>query len=47
MLSLGRQGVFVVLPFAGAATLWAAIAADTGVSLSVIASDLRLLRSAD
>jgi Cd2+/Zn2+-exporting ATPase len=37
----------VVLTFAGAATLWAAIAGDMGVSLIVIANALRLLRSVD
>ena len=37
VLSLGVKAVFVVLTFAGAATLWAAIAADMGVSLIVIA----------
>ncbi|MEQ1911243.1 MAG: HAD-IC family P-type ATPase, partial [Vicinamibacterales bacterium] len=47
VLSLGVKAVFVVLTFAGAATLWAAIAADMGVSLVVIANALRLLRSAD
>jgi hypothetical protein len=44
VLSLGVKAVFVVLTFAGAATLWAAIAADMGVSLIVIANALRLLR---
>ena len=47
VLSLGVKVVFVVLTFAGAATLWGAIAADMGVSLIVIANALRLLRSAD
>jgi Cd2+/Zn2+-exporting ATPase len=47
VLSLGVKAVFVVLTFAGAATLWAAIAADMGVSLIVIANALRLLRSVD
>lgn len=46
-LSLGAKAVFVVLTFSGAATLWAAIAADMGVSLIVIANALRLLRSVD
>ncbi len=44
-LSLGVKVVFVVLTFAGVATLWAAIAADMGVSLLVIGNALRLLRS--
>ena len=39
-----RAMTFVVLTFAGAATLWAAIADDMGVSLIVIANALRLLR---
>jgi Zn2+/Cd2+-exporting ATPase len=47
VLSLGVKAVFVVLTFAGAATLWAAIAADMGVSLIVIGNALRLLRSID
>lgn len=47
VLSLGVKAVFVVLTFVGAATLWAAIAADMGVSLIVIANALRLLRSVD
>jgi Cd2+/Zn2+-exporting ATPase len=46
-LSLGIKVVFVVLTFAGLATLWAAIAADMGVSLMVIANALRLLRGSD
>lgn len=43
VLSLGVKAVFVVLTFGGFATLWAAIAADMGVSLVVIANALRLL----
>jgi Cd2+/Zn2+-exporting ATPase len=46
VLSLGVKAVFVVLTFGGFASLWAAIAADMGVSLIVIANALRLLRSA-
>jgi Cd2+/Zn2+-exporting ATPase len=46
-LSLGVKGVFVVLTFGGFATLWAAIAADMGVSLLVIGNALRLLRIRD
>jgi Cd2+/Zn2+-exporting ATPase len=42
-LSLGVKALFVVLAFAGVATLWMAIAADMGVSLVVIANALRLL----
>ena len=44
ILSLGIKVVFVVLTFGGYASLWAAIAADMGVSLVVIANALRLLR---
>jgi Zn2+/Cd2+-exporting ATPase len=43
VLSLGVKALFVVLTFAGFASLWAAIAADMGVSLLVIANALRLL----
>jgi Cd2+/Zn2+-exporting ATPase len=43
-VSLGVKALFVVLTFAGHASLWAAIAADMGVSLLVIANALRLLR---
>lgn len=43
VLSLSVKAVFVVLTFAGAASLWAAIAADMGVSLLVIFNALRLL----
>jgi len=42
--SLAVKAIFVILTFAGAASLWAAIAADTGASLLVIANGLRLLR---
>lgn len=45
-VSLGVKAVFVALTFAGAASLWAAIAADMGASLLVIANGLRLLRPA-
>ncbi len=41
--ALGLKALFVVLTVAGHATLWAAIAADTGASLLVIANALRLL----
>lgn len=43
-VSLAVKAVFVVLTFAGIASLWAAIAADMGVSLLVIFNALRLLR---
>jgi len=42
--ALGLKVLFVVLAFAGVATLWMAIAADMGASLLVIANALRLLR---
>ncbi len=41
--ALGIKVVFVVLTLAGHASLWAAIAADMGASLLVIANGLRLL----
>jgi Cd2+/Zn2+-exporting ATPase len=44
ILSLGIKALFVFLTFAGYASLWAAIAADMGVSLVVIFNALRLLR---
>jgi len=43
--SLAVKSLFVVLTFAGFASLWAAIAADMGASLLVIFNGLRLLRS--
>ncbi len=43
--SLGVKAVFVVLTFAGYATLWGAIAADVGASLVVVANALRLLQA--
>lgn len=42
--SLAVKAIFVVLTFAGHASLWAAIAADMGASLLVIFNALRLLR---
>lgn len=42
--SLGVKLIFVVLTFAGFATLWTAIAADVGASLLVVSNALRLLR---
>jgi Cd2+/Zn2+-exporting ATPase len=41
--ALAIKAVFVVLTFAGVASLWAAIAADTGASLLVVLNGLRLL----
>ena len=43
-LSLAIKAVFVALTFVGFASMWAAIAADMGTSLVVIANGLRLLR---
>jgi Zn2+/Cd2+-exporting ATPase len=43
-LSLAVKAIFVALTFLGHASLWAAIAADMGVSLLVIANALRLVR---
>lgn len=43
--SLLVKAVFVALTFGGFASLWAAIAADMGASLVVIANGLRLLRT--
>jgi Cd2+/Zn2+-exporting ATPase len=45
VFSLVVKAVFVGLTFAGFATLWGAIAADTGASLLVIFNGLRLLRA--
>jgi len=42
--SLSVKAVFVLLTFMGMASLWSAIAADTGASLIVIFNGLRLLR---
>lgn len=42
--SLAVKVLFVILTFAGSASLWAAIAADMGASLLVIGNGLRLLR---
>jgi len=43
--AIGIKLLFVGLTFAGAASLWAAIAADMGVSVGVTLNALRLLRS--
>ncbi|WP_198246611.1 heavy metal translocating P-type ATPase [methane-oxidizing endosymbiont of Gigantopelta aegis] len=45
VFALTVKAAFAVLAFAGLATLWEAIAADTGASLLVVANALRLLRS--
>lgn len=44
VMSIAVKAVFVMLTVVGFASLWAAIAADMGVSLIVIANALRLLR---
>lgn len=44
--SLAIKALFVVLTFAGMASLWGAIAADLGASLLVVANALRLLNAA-
>jgi Cd2+/Zn2+-exporting ATPase len=41
--SLVIKGVFLTLAVVGQATLWMAVAADTGASLAVIANGLRAL----
>ncbi|HLO65612.1 MAG TPA: cation-translocating P-type ATPase [Holophaga sp.] len=41
--ALGLKALFILLALAGHASLWAAIAADTGASLLVVANGLRLL----
>ena len=43
-LSLAVKALFVILTFSGHASLWMAIASDTGVSLLVVMNALRLLR---
>lgn len=43
-LSLAVKALFVILALLGLATLWAAVAADVGASLIVVALALRLLR---
>jgi Cd2+/Zn2+-exporting ATPase len=43
-LSLGIKAAFLLLTFAGMASLWGAIAADMGASLLVVFNGLRLLR---
>lgn len=43
--SLALKAVFLLLAIMGHASLWLAIAADTGATLLVIANSLRLLRS--
>ncbi|NGX48264.1 MAG: hypothetical protein K1000chlam3_01655, partial [Chlamydiae bacterium] len=42
--SLGIKALFIILALVGLATLWMAIAADTGASLLVVFNGLRLLK---
>ncbi len=42
--SLAVKAVFVVLTFVGYSSMWAAVAADSGATLLVVANALRLLR---
>lgn len=42
--SLAIKGIFLILAFANLATLWMAIAADTGASLVVVFNGMRMLR---
>jgi Cd2+/Zn2+-exporting ATPase len=43
-LALGIKAIFIVLTFAGHATMWMAVFADMGASLLVVFNGLRLLR---
>ena len=43
-LALGLKLVVLLLTFAGMASLWSAVAADVGASLTVIANGMRSLR---
>ena len=43
--ALGVKGIFMVFALSGHASLWAAIAADMGVSLLVVSNALRLLQT--
>jgi Cd2+/Zn2+-exporting ATPase len=47
VLALGIKVVFLVLTFAGEATLWMAVFADMGTSLFVVFNGMRLLRWGD
>jgi Cd2+/Zn2+-exporting ATPase len=44
-VALATKVVFFALALAGVATLWAAVVADMGASLAVVANSLRLLRT--
>ena len=45
VFALGLKAIFLILAIVGIASLWMAIAADTGASLLVVFNGLRLLRS--
>jgi len=45
IFALGLKALFLILAIVGIASLWMAIAADTGASLLVVFNGLRLLRS--
>ena len=45
VFALSLKAAFAILAFAGLATLWEAIAADTGASLLVVGNGLRLLKA--
>ena len=47
IFALGLKLLFIVLTLFGVASLWMAIAADTGASLLVIFNGLRLLRGSE
>jgi Zn2+/Cd2+-exporting ATPase len=47
VFSLALKAVFLALALVGWATLWMAVAADTGASLLVVANGLRILRLKD
>jgi Cd2+/Zn2+-exporting ATPase len=44
VFALGVKAVFLVLTLAGVSSMWAAVAADSGATLLVVANALRLLR---
>lgn len=45
VFALGVKAVFMVLTLAGHSSMWAAVAADSGATLLVVANALRLLRA--
>ena len=44
--ALAVKAVFALLDFAGLASMWMAVFADTGVTLLVVANGMRMLRFA-